>query len=180
MTSHMTSQYACFFGESVGKVIQAPFGGDRRLKLTKRSGCGVAGVGRMHEEAHGEQADKTLECLDDECGESRAIQAFVKGQKAESIGKGMRTDHEVRKNTARSTIVLLSASLCVSLEGAPGQSPHLRGQLPINTDSRFFKERVNERFAATGSRDQLREHGSGGDQYAALRRRFQGILRGQT
>jgi len=81
-----------------------------------------------------------LECLDDEWGESCAIQAFVKGEKPKPIGKGMRTDNEARKNRARTTIVLFSASLRKSLEGSPGQSPHLRGQLPINTNSCFFKE----------------------------------------
>src|SRR3984957_7991615 len=88
--------------------------------------------------------------------------------------------HEVCENATSTRVALLTSAFCISLKRSSGQSPYLLWQLPIDPDSCLLKKRTDERFAATRSRDQLCEHGSGSDQGPSVKCSFQGLLRRQT
>jgi hypothetical protein len=59
-----------------------------------------------------------LECLDGQCGKGCPIEPFVERQEAEPICQCMRSNDEVRENTACASVALLPPPLRISLKAS--------------------------------------------------------------
>lgn len=59
-----------------------------------------------------------LECLDGNCRKRRSVQTIVESQQPIPVRRCMSTNDEIRKNSGRTWIALLTAPFRVGLKGA--------------------------------------------------------------
>ncbi len=97
-----------------------------------------------------------------------------------AVRRGVSSNQEVRENASRARIAMLSAPFRVAPECSAGRSPHRFTQMPIDRNSRVFKEPIHEIFSATGTSDQFGKD-RGGHSYISLSKgRFQCSLHSQV
>src|ERR1035438_2370606 len=79
----------------------------------------------------------------------------------------MGADQEVRQNAAGARVWLFPSTRSISLKGSTSSPPNRFTQGPVNADTGFFEERIQERFTATRGSHQLSEDGGSSDQGSA-------------
>ncbi len=91
----------------------------------------------------------------------------------------MSADEEISENPPSTEIAMTSPALCIALESLTSGSPYSFCQMPIDCNSRIFKERANKSFGAARSCDQLCEYWCGHDQSSAIECGVKSVASGQ-
>jgi len=73
------------------------------------------------------------------------------------VSGGVSSNQKISENPPRARIAVFSTAFRVAAKGSSGRSPYRFAQMPINRDSRVFKEPIHELFAATGTSYQFGE-----------------------
>ena len=90
-------------------------------------------------------------------GKRGAIDAIIQREQAVALLQRLSANEKVCQNAARLTCFVLAALVCVLLKRLSGNSPDRFINGPIDRNTGVFQKLIEEVFAATRKRQQLRK-----------------------
>jgi len=113
-----------------------------------------------------------------EIWETGPIQAFIKSEQREIMGRGVRPNQEIGQDATRSRPSPLTSPSHIALKGAPRNSPNTFTESTVHSHIGILEERIKKRLGSARERHQLRKHRTGNDQGSAIERSVQRSLGG--